>query len=161
MLAGRHGLWSAGHASDPINMYQEVVETPMIWNWPGRIPVEATRPELVSSRDLFPSLCDLTGVPVPGGRGISGRSYVPLATNQPLPRKQPWRNLVFSQLLNTEMVRDPRFKLVQRNDGAGPNEFYDLTKDPRERLNQYSNDDYITVRKGLAKELAEWRKTTA
>ncbi len=161
LLAGRHGLWGAGHASDPINMYQEVVETPMIWNWPGRVPVEAKRPELVSSCDLFPSLCDVTGVPVPEGRGLSGRSYVPLATNQSLPKKQPWRNLVFGHFLNTEMARDVRHKLVQRNNGAGPNEFYDLSKDPRERVNQYNNDAYITIRTGLAKELGQWRKTNA
>jgi arylsulfatase A-like enzyme len=161
LLAGRHGLWGAGHASDPVNMYQEVVETPMIWNWPGRVPVEAKRPELVSSGDLFPSLCDVTGVPVPEGRGLSGRSYVPLATNQPMPKKQPWRNLVFGHFPNTEMARDVRHKLVQRNNGAGPNEFYDLSKDPRERVNQYNNDAYITIRTGLAKELGRWRKTTA
>jgi hypothetical protein len=28
----------------------------MIWNWPGKIPVEAFRPELISSCDLLPSL---------------------------------------------------------------------------------------------------------
>jgi arylsulfatase A-like enzyme len=133
----------------------------MIWNWPGRTPVEAMRPELVGSCDLFPSLCDVTGVTVPEGRGLSGRSYLPLATNQPLPKKQPWRNIVFGQFLNAESARDVRHKLVQRNDGAGPNEFYDLSKDPRERVNQYPNDEYITMRTGLAKDLAQWRKTSA
>lgn len=28
-LLGRHGLWSKGHASDPINMYEEVVKVPL------------------------------------------------------------------------------------------------------------------------------------
>jgi len=26
-------------------MYADVAETPMIWNWPGRIPTEGARPE--------------------------------------------------------------------------------------------------------------------
>ena len=37
-LLGRHGLWSKGHASNPINMYDEVMAVPMLWQWPGRIP---------------------------------------------------------------------------------------------------------------------------
>jgi arylsulfatase A-like enzyme len=158
LLAGRHGLWGAGNASDPVNMYEEVVETPMIWNWPGSVPVEAMRPELVSSRDLFPSLCEVAGVPVPAGRGLSGRSFVPLAANKRLPKKQPWRNLVFGHFRNTEMARDMRFKLVLRNEGAGPNEFFDLSKDPRERVNQYDNAEFVTMRNALAKELDQWRR---
>ena len=35
ILFGRHGLWGGGHASDPINMYDEVLATPMIWRWLG------------------------------------------------------------------------------------------------------------------------------
>ena len=34
-LYGRHGLWAAGEASDPVNMYDEAVATPMIWRWPS------------------------------------------------------------------------------------------------------------------------------
>ena len=60
-LLGRHGLWSKGLASDPINMYEEVMQVPMIWNWPGKVPVEATRPELVSFYDFFPSVLDVAG----------------------------------------------------------------------------------------------------
>jgi arylsulfatase A-like enzyme len=161
LLAGRHGLWSAGRASDPVNMYAEAIESPMIWNWPGRTPVEAMRPELISSYDLFPSLCEVAGVPVPVGRGLFGRSYVPLATNEPLPKKQPWRNLVFGHLGNTEMVEDTRCKLLLRNGGAGPNELYDLRKDPRERVNEYDNGEFITLRDAMAKELVQWRKKHA
>ena len=160
-LLGRHGLWSKGHASNPINMYEEVVRTPMIWHWRGKIPVEAARPELVSAYDLVPSLCELTGAVPPPGRNLCGRSYVPLALNQPLPKKQPWRNLVFGHFRNTEMARDNRFKLVLRNGGDGPNELFDLTTDPGERVNQYDNLQYVTVRDRLARALEAWRKQYA
>ena len=43
-LLGRHGLWSKGLASDPINMFEEVMQVPMLMHWPGKIPVQATRP---------------------------------------------------------------------------------------------------------------------
>jgi arylsulfatase A-like enzyme len=160
-LLGRHGLWSKGLASDPINMYEEVVQTPMIWNWPGKTPVEAARPELVSFYDVVPTICEAVGVPAPEGRNLCGRSYLALATNKPLPKKQPWHNLVFGHFRNTEMVRDTRYKLVWRNDGQGPNELYDLRTDPREKTNQYDNPQFVGVRDTLAKELEGWRKKYA
>jgi arylsulfatase A-like enzyme len=157
-LLGRHGLWSKGHASDPINMYEEVIRTPMLWHWRGKIPVEATRPELVSFYDFVPSVCELAGAAIPAGRNLCGRSYVPLAMNKPLPKKEPWANLVFGHFRNTEMARDNRFKLVLRNEGEGPNELFDLSNDPREKVNHYDNSQYITVRDRLARALENWRK---
>jgi arylsulfatase A-like enzyme len=157
-LLGRHGLWSKGHASDPINMYDEVLVTPMIWHWRGKIPVGESRPELVSAYDLFPSLCEVAGVTPPAGRNLCGRSYLPLATDKPLPKRKPWRNLVFGHFRNTEMVREGRFKLVLRNGVEGPNELFDLAADPREKVNRYEDDQYITVRDRLTHKLEAWRK---
>ncbi|HSW50924.1 MAG TPA: sulfatase-like hydrolase/transferase, partial [Bryobacteraceae bacterium] len=145
-LGGRHGLWGSGRASDPINMFAESIETPLIWNWPGKAPVEAVRPELTSSYDLAPSLSEVTRVFLPSSARLCGRSYAPLALGQQMPRKQPWRNLVFGSYGNTEMARDLRFKVVLRNAGAGPNELYDLRQDARERVNQYENPQFLTVR---------------
>lgn len=158
-LGGRHGLWGAGRASDPINMFAESVETPMIWNWPGKAPVEGVRTELTSSYDLAASLCEVTRLFLPSSARLCGRSYAPIALGQPMPRKQPWRNLVFGSYGNTEMARDLRFKLVLRNAGAGPNELYDLRQDARERVNQYENAQFLTVRNSLAESLRQWRET--
>jgi arylsulfatase A-like enzyme len=160
-LLGRHGLWSKGLASDPINMYEEVMQTPMIWSWPGRVPVEGARPELVSFYDLLPSVCDATDTPLPANRDLCGRSYLPMALNKPLARDEQWRNVVFGHFRNTEMARDLRYKLVLRNNGEGPNESYDLRVDPRENVNQYSNPQFITVRDRLTKELEAWRRKYA
>jgi arylsulfatase A-like enzyme len=157
-LLGRHGLWSKGLASDPINMYEEVVQTPMIWNWPGRIPVEASRPELVSAYDLVPSLCDAVGIEPPS-RNLCGRSYLKIAQGFPLEKKEAWRSIVFGHFRNTEMARDQRFKLVVRNNSDGPNELFDLRQDPNERTNQYDNPAFVTVRDRLSQELEQWRKT--
>jgi arylsulfatase A-like enzyme len=160
-LLGRHGLWSKGLASDPINMYEEVMQVPMIWSWPGKVPVEATRPELVSFYDFFPSLCEAAQVPAPTGGGRTGRSYAPLAMGRPLPKGQSWPSTVFGHFRNTEMARDRYYKLVLRNGGDGPNEFYDLRTDPQEKQNQFDNLAYLTVRERLIRELADWRKRTS
>ena len=155
-LLGRHGLWSKGEASNPYNMYEEVVNIPLLWVWPGKAPAQSVRSELVSFCDVMPTLCEATGAPVPS-RNLCGRSFLPIAEGHLPDRKHPWQNQVFAHLRNTDMVRDKRFKLVSRNDDKGPNEFYDESADPRERVNQYDNPQYRTVRDQLAKDLARWK----
>lgn len=156
-LYGRRGLWDSGDASDPPNMYDEVVNTPMIWSWPGRVPALATVVELVSAYDLMPSLCDVVDAELPN-RNLCGRSYKALATGKPLPKKQPWRLTVFGHYQNTEMARVERYKLVLRNGGKGPNELYDMAADAGEHTNQADNDQFVSVKSTLADELAEWKK---
>ena len=85
-LFGRHGLWASGDASDPLNMYEEVVATPMVWSWAGHVVPMATRPEMVSAYDLVPTICDITPAELPE-RNLCGRSYLALASGKPLPKK--------------------------------------------------------------------------
>ena len=159
-LLGRHGLWSKGLASNPINMYEEVMQVPLLLHWRGRIPVESMRPELVSFYDFFPTVCEAAGVALPAGRKYCGRSYLPLAANRPLPPGQTWPVHVFGHFRNTEMARDNRYKLVVRNNGEGPNELYDLRADAREKINQFGNPGFVTVRTRLQAALEAWRKST-
>jgi arylsulfatase A-like enzyme len=154
-LFGRHGLWASGDASDPVNFFEEVVATPMIWSWPGRVPPLAVRPEMVSAYDLVPTICDITPADLPD-RNLCGRSYLPLVTGKPLPKKQPWRTTVFAQYRDAAMARSDRYKVVARN--AGPGELYDDKVDPRERVNQYENPQFMTVKASHSAELAKWQK---
>ncbi|HUB78080.1 MAG TPA: sulfatase-like hydrolase/transferase [Bryobacteraceae bacterium] len=156
-LWGRHGLWDSANASDPPNMFDEAVATPMIWSWPGHIPAIAHRPELVSAYDFVPSICDLLSLEVPP-RNLCGRSYVPLVEVKELPKKSPWPMAVCAHMGSTDMSRENRYKLVSRNDGKGPNELYDLVTDPTERQNQAENQQFLTIHTELAGILAKWKK---
>ena len=156
-LFGRHGLWGSGDASDPLNMYEEVVATPMLWSWAGHVVPTATRPEMVSAYDLVPTICDITPAELPD-RNLCGRSYLPLASGKPLPKKQPWRTTVFAQYGDTAMARNDRYKLIVRNEGKGPGELYDDKLDARERVNQYDNPQFMTVKAALQTELTRWKQ---
>lgn len=137
-------------------MYDELVRVPMMVSWLGRTPVQNLRPELVSLCDVFPSVCEAAGAPPPKDSKLCGRSLLAVARNQPLPKKKPWRNLVFARHGKTEMVRDARYKLV-----LGPNQLFDLTTDAGEKINQYENAEFVSVRDRLAGELMNWRKQNA
>jgi arylsulfatase A-like enzyme len=155
-LLGRHGLWGGGDASDPVNFYDEAIATPMIWSWPARIVPLGVRPEMVSAVDLVPTLCDLTPADLPD-KNFTGRSYLPLVQHKPLPKKQPWRQTVFASWRDAGVARDDRYKLILR-EGKGPNELYDVKVDPRERINQFDNPQFLTIKTQLTGELARWRK---
>jgi arylsulfatase A-like enzyme len=158
-LAMRHGLWGAGDASEPRNMYQEAVATPLIWSWLGRVPAQVTRPDQVSAYDLVPTICEIASSNLPSAN-LCGRSYLALATGKPLPKKQPWRTTVFAADGPTAMARVERYKVVERAPG-GPSvsgELYDLVADPVERQNQYDNQQFLSVRTELAGSLAAWKQ---
>jgi choline-sulfatase len=158
---GRRGLWGSGYASNPPNLFEESVHTPLLVSWPGRIPTGTSRPELVSSADLVPTVCEIAGISVSSGLNLSGRSYLTVASGKPLPKRQTWKDLVFGELRGVEMARDNRFKLLLRPEGQGADELYDLRKDPNERINQFDNQEYADVRIRLEAELRAWHEKYA
>jgi arylsulfatase A-like enzyme len=157
-LWGRHGLWDGADASDPPNMFDDAVATPILWSWPGHIPAIALRPELISAYDFVPTLCDLLTL-APPKRNLCGRSYAPLVTGKPLPKKAGvWRLALCAHHGNTDMVREERYKLVSRDQGKGLNELYDLVLDAGEKVNQAENPQYLTVHTELTGELDKWKQ---
>jgi arylsulfatase A-like enzyme len=152
-----HGLWGPSGTSGTVHMYEESLATPMIWVWPGRVPAQATRPELISAYDLLPTLCETFSIDLPD-RNLCGRSYTLLATGKPLPKKEPWRTTVFAHYRNTGMARIQRHKLIQHDGGKGPGELYALIADPAEKVNQYDNPQFVTVRNSLTAELSAWQR---
>jgi len=157
-LLGRHGLWGDATASDPVNLYEEVVRTPLIWAWPSRFPPQTVRNDVVSSYDLMPALCELAGTAPPPGSQVP--SYLPFVYGRRLGKKQTWPDLAFGRIRDTEMARDDRYKLILRGGssvGKGSNELYDETADPKEQVNQVDNPKFSGVRERLTGRLTAWR----
>lgn len=157
-LLGRRGLWGDARATNPPNMYEEVVAVPLIWHWRGHNPPETIRPEFVSAFDMFPSLCELTSAAAPAGARLPGRSYLPMVFSKPFPKKQVWRSLVFAELGDAVMARDKRYKVVLREGGKAPGVLYDEISDPHEKANQYDNAGFITIREELTRSIQSWTK---
>jgi arylsulfatase A-like enzyme len=156
-LLGRHGLWGSGLASNPINMYEEVVQVPLLASWPGKIPVQATRPDMIGAYDLLPTIAQICQAQPPAGKGLCGRSFFNHLLNRPYPEGEGgWPATVFGAYRNTLMARDNRFKLIVRDGGEGAGEFYRNRQDPRERRNEYDNQVVVTVRDRLRAELDAW-----
>lgn len=150
-LLGRHGLWGGPAASDPPNLYDELVRTPLIWTWPSTFPPQTVRNDVVASYDLMPAIGELTGVAPPPV------SYLPYVYGHRLGKKQSWLGVAFCRAGDLEMARDDRYKLILRAQGKSPGELYDETTDPREQTNQYDSPKYENMRQKLTAQIAAWR----
>jgi arylsulfatase A-like enzyme len=166
--AGHHGVWGKGNGTWPLNMYEESLRVPLIWNHADRIPAgRVVRDRMVSSYDFFPTVLEYLGLAAPKGRQRPGQSYVRLLRED----VADWRSRVFFEYEYVRGIRTRNLKYVERT-SEWPSELYDLEADPGEKKNLIDDPAYAQAVAGLRGELAgffrrtgappisEWRKTT-
>jgi arylsulfatase A-like enzyme len=139
-------------------MREASVRVPLLIDAPGVEP--GVRSELAEHVDLFPTLCDLVGAPIPDT--VQGRSLVPLLGTAPAP--ESWRDAVFSQIGNLQMIRtatDAGASAAMLNvyDGE-PGEFFDLCSDPREFYNRIADPACADTIADLQARLRDWEEKT-
>lgn len=119
----------------------------LIANAPTHFPGGRTLP-IADFTDLFPTLCDLTGIPLPNEVALDGKSFGANLRNDP--NAKPHRNWIFNQLHTMRVVRDDRFKLY--SDGR----FFDANADPEEQqeLGATSQPEAVVAREKLQRALA-------
>lgn len=129
---GHGGMWGMGEHTDPINTREPVVRIPLIARQPGRIPAHTICDRLVSTYDLLPTVLAYVGLgdKVPTERPLPGRNFSRLLEGKSV----EWDDIVFHDFDNTRMVRTSRWKYTRRFP-AGPDELYDIERDPEERHN--------------------------
>lgn len=126
---------AAHHWVVKLMLHEEPATVPFLLRWPGRIPagIHDSR-HLVSGADLFPTLCDYAGLPVPDG--LHGQSLRPVI-------EQPWlagREFVVTELqtdpknlaVGGRMLRTTRYKYIAFSEGKHPEMLFDLEQDPGE-----------------------------
>jgi iduronate 2-sulfatase len=129
---GDHGMWCK-HTN-----YEQATRIPLIVVAPSVTKAGTTTSVLVESVDIYPTLCELAGLPLP--EGLDGRSFDktladPTAANrEAVIHVYPRRNLL------GRAVRTERYRLVEwKQPGAEPEtavfELYDYESDPEETRN--------------------------
>jgi len=148
---GQHGVWGKGNGTLPLNMLEESIRVPLIFKQAGRLFGGQRRAEFVDHLDVFRTLADYAGVPLPRAeQTYAGRSLLPLLDNSGDGRG--WRARQFGEYGNLRMVRSQQFKLVHRYPD-GPCELFDLRADPRETTNLFEDTAYAAVVAALSAEI--------
>ena len=89
---GEHGSWCK-----PTN-YDIDTRVPLLVAVPGQAVKGVRCDGLVELVDLYPTLCDLAGIPIPGN--MEGTSFARLLVDP----KQPWKDAAFSQFHRSPRV---------------------------------------------------------
>jgi arylsulfatase A-like enzyme len=141
---GEHSLWCK-HA-----LYQTSVNAPLMVSAPGFKPGKPTD-ALVEFVDIYPSICELAGLPVPGH--VQGKSFVPLMSDPSM----NWKQAAFSRYHGGESVKTDRYRYTEWKTGA--HMLYDHEKDPAENVNIADNPECKTVVEQMRKLLQEHRNS--
>jgi arylsulfatase A-like enzyme len=113
-------------------MYENSVLVPFIARHPGRIPAGRVADTMVSAYDFLPTLLDYLALPLPEGRNLPGRSFVPALEGSGEAGDE--FVVVYDEYGPVRMIRTKEWKYVHRYPD-GPHDLYDLRNDPDERRN--------------------------
>jgi iduronate 2-sulfatase len=124
---GEHGMWCK-HTTFETNM-----RVPLIVRAPG-LPTELSTSALVVLNDVYPSLCELAGLPVPDH--VEGQSFVDLMNGS---TDGDSRDVAFGRMYQAETVRVETARYTEFYDPAtGANRgrmLFDHDADPDETVN--------------------------
>ena len=120
-------------------LYPSVLHVPLIVRVPGMPNMGMRTKGLVELIDIFPTLVELTGIPIPDG--LDGSSFAPLLEN---PNREGKEAVYAQGILHRGSgiaVTTKNFTYMEWDEGAY-REFYDLRTDPDAWFNQVGNPAY-------------------
>ena len=136
---GEHTLWCKH------SCYETSMQIPLIVRAPG-IKGGQRRPGLIESIDLYPSLCELAGLPLP--EHLQGRSFATLM-KEPIAK---WQSVAVGRYRNGDTIRTDTLRFTEYTNTQGQltsRMLYDHDADPNENMNVSSS------RRELALELTD------
>ncbi len=151
---GEHGLWCK-HTN-----FEVATRVIMLFSVPGQAQPGAKTEALAEFVDIYPTLCELCGLPIPDG--LEGTSLVPVIENP----ARPWKPAAFSQYPRGKVMgysmRTDRYRYTEwlPRDGGEPVavELYDHQVDPQENVNVVGRPENKDLVAGLSKQLRKgWR----
>lgn len=125
-MLGEHGL----HVKGP-HYYQETARVPFLLSSPGQLRQNHRVTGLVEMVDLLPTLCELTGLPIP--KQAVGRSLLPLIHGDTEGRSEVFAEQA-TKLSAWSAIRTERHAYWRYRD-SGDAMLFDLEADPFERHN--------------------------
>lgn len=125
------------------NFFEESVRVPLIVRHPSRLPAGAVRNNTVSLLDLFPTFCQMTGIPVPAG--LEGRSILPDLRGEAPDDPERASFSEFAEYGFPErMIRTRDWKYIYSQGQIC--QLYNLKDDPRETTNLIDRDSCRSIR---------------
>jgi len=150
---GEHGLWCK-HTN-----FETSVHSPLIVRSPGQKRPGGKSDGLVEFVDIYPTLCELCGLKLPGH--LEGRSFAALLDKPNL----QWKEAAFSQYPRSlrgvgrvmgYSMRTDRYRYTEWRTQGGEvhaRELYDHEHDPQENVNLAVHGEYASLVEKLSRQL--------
>jgi iduronate 2-sulfatase len=121
---GEHGVWGKH------TLFEESLRSTLIIRAPGMEKSGMMSDAVVETVDIYPTLCELTGVPVP--QGLSGKSLKPQLSNPEIAG-----DIAMAFWKQAVSIRTPQYRLIRhpKKDGDFQYELYDHTTPEGETKN--------------------------
>jgi uncharacterized sulfatase len=146
----------AGLGKGKGTLYEMGFRTPLIVNWPGRVPAGVVREDLVSSLDVLPTILEYAGAdPLPDRAGLS---LVGAITNGTPVGRQRIVGEYFGTAANQgHFVRTPSWRYIAFSHGR--EELYDIAADPYEEVDVAGAHPEIL--EGFRNDVLAWQQSIA
>jgi len=146
LAVGQHGLLGKQ------NNYEHSVRVPLIFAGPG-ISGNEKKDNYVYLHDIFPTVCDLIEVDIPGS--VEGNSLNSVIEN----KNEKIRDyLYFAYEDKVRAVKGDRYKLIIYNTKDNKKQLFDLKNDPQETKSLYGQKEYKKIQKRLKEKMLELKK---
>jgi arylsulfatase A-like enzyme len=144
LALGSHGLMGKQ------SLYEHSMKVPLILTGPGIR--KGSSDALVYLMDLFPTLVDLVGAPIPPG--LDGVSLKPILTG----RSPKVRDTLFTAYRDVQRaIRDERWKLIVYP-RINRKQLFDLKNDPEETRDLAGDPRYASIIERLMNQLRQWQQ---
>jgi choline-sulfatase len=147
LAVGQHGLMGKQ------NQYDHSVRMPLIFAGPG-IPKGKKTDALVYLPSVFPTTCEMAGVPVPDS--VQMPSLVPILRGT---RSEGHESIYGAYRHYQRMVRTDRWKLI-RYPHVGKTQLFDIENDPWETTNLAEDPKHKAMLDEMNAKLKAWMKRT-
>lgn len=153
---GHHGIWGKGNGTFPMNMYDSSIRVPLIIWHPDRIKGNTVITDMLSGYDIRPTLLDYVGTPMLDAATLPGRSFADKLFKSNMQQNHMEHSVVvFDEYGPVRMIRSETDKYICRYP-YGPDEYYDLDKDPDEKNNLIDDLEYRELIFTMKKEMELW-----
>lgn len=157
-LAQQGHLVSAGYRGSKADLWDGGHRIPFIVRWPGQVAAGSTSYQTICLTDLFATLAELTGEPLPAGSAEDSVSFLSALAGEPIVSTR--EGVIHHSISGHFGYRQGKWKLVLAKGSGGwssPTEeqvppgspiaqLYDMLSDPAETTNLYRAQPEVVAR---------------
>ena len=142
--AGEHGLIEKRGGIS----YKAITGIPMIFRLPDMQHTGRVTDEIVEAVDFFPTICELSGIPIPNT--AQGISFAGIVNDT----KDSIRQSAFTENVYRKCLATKKWRYIANIEGQ-KDELYNLEEDPWELNNKIDDSECINVVQKLSRELLD------